>query len=75
MSSGLFLVKLNHLRRRGDCWRPGQWVFIPLGAQRSVMGGTAALTWWYYHPHQNSKDRQQKAWLFCLGYEDVLVRI
>jgi hypothetical protein len=44
MSSGLFLVKLNCLGRRGDCWRPDQWVFIPLGAQTSVMGGTAALT-------------------------------
>jgi hypothetical protein len=44
MSSGLFLVQLNHLGRRGDRWRPGQWVFIPLGAQRSVMGGTATLT-------------------------------
>jgi hypothetical protein len=44
MSSGLFLVKLNCFRRRCDRWRLGQWVFIPLGAQRSVMGGTAALT-------------------------------
>ena len=25
--------------------------------------------------HQNSKDRQQKAWLFWLGCEEVLVRI
>jgi hypothetical protein len=44
MSSGLVLVELNHLERRGDGWRPGQWIFIPLGAQLSVMGGTAALT-------------------------------
>jgi hypothetical protein len=44
MSYGLFLVELNHLERRGDRWRSGQWVFIPLSAQRSVMGGTAALT-------------------------------
>jgi hypothetical protein len=44
MSSGLFLIELNRLRRRGDRWRPDQWVFIPLGAQRLVMGGTAALT-------------------------------
>jgi hypothetical protein len=44
MSSGLFLVELNRLGRRTDRWRLGQWVFIPLGAQRSVMGGTAALT-------------------------------
>jgi hypothetical protein len=44
MSYGLFLVKLICWRRRGDHWRPGQWVFVPLGIQRSVMGGTAALT-------------------------------
>jgi hypothetical protein len=44
MSSGLFLVELNCLGSKGDRWRPGQWIFIPLGAQRSVMGGTAALT-------------------------------
>jgi hypothetical protein len=44
MSSGLFLVELNRLGRRGDHWRPGQWVFIPLRAQRSVIGGTAVLT-------------------------------
>jgi hypothetical protein len=44
MSSSLFLVKLNHLGRRGDRWRSGQWVFIPLGAQWSVMDGIAALT-------------------------------
>jgi hypothetical protein len=44
MSSGLFMVELNRFGRRGDHWRPGQWVFIPLGAQQSVMGGTAALT-------------------------------
>jgi hypothetical protein len=44
ISSDLFLVKLNRLGRRGDRWRPGQWVFIPLGTQRSIMGGTTALT-------------------------------
>jgi hypothetical protein len=44
MSSSLFFAELNHLGRRTDCWRLGQWVFIPLGAQRSVMGGTAVLT-------------------------------
>ena len=44
MSSGLFLVKLNRLGRRDCRWRLGQWVFIPLGAQWSVMGDIAALT-------------------------------
>jgi hypothetical protein len=44
MSSGLFLVELNRLERRGDHWRLGQWVFIPLEAQRSVMDDTAVLT-------------------------------
>jgi hypothetical protein len=57
MSSSLFLVKLNRLGRRGDYWRLGQLVFIPLGAQWSVIGGTVALTGRYCHPHQNSKDR------------------
>jgi hypothetical protein len=44
MSSGLFLVELNHLGLRGDRWRPGEWVFIPLGIQRSIKGGSVALT-------------------------------
>jgi hypothetical protein len=44
MSSGLFLVKLNRWGRRDVRWRLDQWVFIPLGAQRSVMGDTVALT-------------------------------
>jgi hypothetical protein len=44
MSYGLFLVELNIWKRRGDHWRPGQWVFIFLGAQLLVMGGTTALT-------------------------------
>jgi hypothetical protein len=75
MSSCLFLVELICWRRKGDRWRSGQWVFIPIGIQWSVMGGTAALTGQHCHPHQNSKNRQQKAWLFWLGCEVVLIRI
>jgi hypothetical protein len=36
--------RTKRLGRRGDRWRLGQWVFIFLGAQRSVMGDTVALT-------------------------------
>ena len=75
MSSGLFLVKLNRLGRRDCRWRLGQWVFIPLGAQWSVMGDTSALTGWHCRLYQSSMDRQQKAWLFWLGCEEILVRI
>jgi hypothetical protein len=43
IGTGLFFVEMNRCGRRANRWKPGKVVFIPLWAQRSVMGGTAAL--------------------------------
>jgi hypothetical protein len=72
MSSSLFLVELNHLGRRGDCWRPGQWVFIPLGIQRSVQGDTTALT---RIARIDNRKHGYFGWgvrIFWLGYEHLV---
>jgi hypothetical protein len=51
----LFSVELSCWRREPERWRPGNWVYVPLGAQRSVMGGTVALT----------KIVGWRNWLYC----------